>query len=114
MLNQASHLEGWQVVKHTHGELGLTAAAAQHVMLACPNAALGSQQTAQIMADDILTERIPIADGPSWGRIDRPGLGVEVDEDKLMRFHESYRRSMASSRPMREKSSASRRSGETP
>jgi L-alanine-DL-glutamate epimerase-like enolase superfamily enzyme len=91
-LNQVSHMEGWQVVKHTHGELGLTAAAGQHVMLAAPNAALGSQQTAQIMADDILTEPIPIADGPSWGRIDRPGLGVEVDEDKLMRFHESYRK----------------------
>ena len=49
-LNHVSHLEGWQVLKHTHGELGLTAAAAHHVMLACPNAALGSQQTAQIMA----------------------------------------------------------------
>jgi glucarate dehydratase len=91
-LNQVSHMEGWQVLKHTHGELGLTAAAFQHVMLAAPNAALGSQQTAQIMEDDILTERIPIIDGPSWGRIDRPGLGVEIDEDKLMRFHESYRK----------------------
>jgi glucarate dehydratase len=91
-LNQISHMEGWQVVKHTHGELGLTAAAGQHVMLATPNAALGSQQTAQIMEDDILTEPIPIRDSPSWGRIDRPGLGVEVDEDRLMRFHECYKK----------------------
>ena len=44
------------------------------------------------MADDILTERIPIADGPSWGRIDRPGLGVDVDDDKVMRFHESWKK----------------------
>ena len=57
-----------------------------------PNAALGNQQTAQMMEDDILTERIPIADGPSWGRIDGPGLGVEVDEDKLMRYHEAYKK----------------------
>ncbi len=92
MLNQVGHMEGWQVCKHTHGELGLTAAAAHHVMLASPNAALGSQQTAQMMADDILTERIPIADGPSWGRLDRPGLGVDIDEDKLMRFNEDYRK----------------------
>lgn len=91
-LNQISHMEGWQVLKHTHGELGLTAAAFQHVMLACPNAALGSQQTAQIMEDDILTERIPIIDSPSWGRIDKPGLGVTVDEDKLMRYHEAYKK----------------------
>src|SRR5437667_6950694 len=89
-LNQISHLEGWQVCKHTHGELGLTAAAGQHVMLASPNACLGSQQTAQMMEDDILTEHIPIADGPRWGRIDGPGLGVNVDEDKLMRAHQSY------------------------
>jgi glucarate dehydratase len=91
-LIHASHLEGWQVCKHTHGELGLTAAACQHMMLAAPNACLGHQQTAQMMEDDILTERIPIVDGPRWGRIDRPGLGVEVDEDKLMRYHEDYRR----------------------
>ena len=44
------------------------------------------------MEDDILTERIPISDSPSWGRIDRPGLGVDVDEDKLRRFHEDYKK----------------------
>ena len=33
-LVQAAHLEGWLVCKHTHGELGLTAAAGQHMMLA--------------------------------------------------------------------------------
>jgi L-alanine-DL-glutamate epimerase-like enolase superfamily enzyme len=91
-LIQASHLEGWQVCKHTHGELGLTAAAGQHMMLTAPNACLGHQQTAQLMEDDILTERLPIADGPRWGRIEKPGLGVEIDEDKLMRYHEAYRR----------------------
>ena len=92
LFNQLSHLEGWQVVKHTHGEHGLTAAAGQHVMLAAPNAAAGSQQTAQMMEDDILSEPIPIADGPRWGLIDKPGLGVEVDEDKLNRFDADFRK----------------------
>jgi L-alanine-DL-glutamate epimerase-like enolase superfamily enzyme len=92
VLNHTSHMEGWQVIKHTHGELGLTAAAGHHVMLAAPNAALGSQQTAQMMEDDILTERLPIADRPNWGRIDKPGLGVDVDEDKVARYHEAYRK----------------------
>src|SRR6266851_4893451 len=91
-LNWMAHLEGWLVCKHTHGELGLTAAAGQHAMLAAPNACLGHQQTAQMMADDILTERIPIADGPRWGRIDKPGLGVAVDEDKVARYHAEYRK----------------------
>jgi glucarate dehydratase len=44
------------------------------------------------MADDILTEALPIASGPRWGLIDKPGLGVEVDEDRLGRFAETYRR----------------------
>jgi glucarate dehydratase len=91
-LNWTAHLEGWLVCKHTHGELGLTAAAGQHMMLAAPNACLGHQQTAQMMEDDILTTRIPIADGPLWGRLDGPGLGVEVDEDKVARYHADYRK----------------------
>jgi L-alanine-DL-glutamate epimerase-like enolase superfamily enzyme len=90
MLVHASHLEGWQVCKHTHGEFGLAAAAGQHAMLAAPNACLGHQQTAQLMADDILTEPLPIAKGPRWGRLELPGLGVNVDEGKLMRYHEDY------------------------
>ena len=40
--------------------------AIQHLMLAAPNACLGHQQTAQMMADDILAQRIPIMDGPRW------------------------------------------------
>jgi hypothetical protein len=72
-------------------ELGLAAAAAHHVMLASPNTAGGNQQTAQFMEDDILVERLPIANGPLWGSIDRSGLGVEVDEAKLMGFDRSYR-----------------------
>ena len=87
-----AHLEGQLVCKHTHGELGLTAAAGQHMMLCAPNACAGQQQTAQMMTDDILTERLPIADGPKWGPIEGPGLGVEVDADKLATYHEAYRR----------------------
>ncbi len=87
---QAANLEGQLICKHTHGEYGLTAAAGQHMMLAAPNACDGHQQTAQMMENDILTERIPITNGPKWGLIDGPGLGVEVDEDKLMKYNEAY------------------------
>jgi L-Ala-D/L-Glu epimerase len=87
-----SHLEGWQVCKHTHGEFGLTAAACQHLMIAAPNACPGQQQTAQTMEDDILSERLPIASGPHWRRIEKPGLGVEVDEAKLQKYQAAYRK----------------------
>jgi glucarate dehydratase len=90
-LNWIGHMEGWQLCKHTHGELGLTAAACHHLVIAAPNAGLGHQQTAQMMEDDILTERLPIADGPRWGRIEKPGIGVEIDEEKLRRYDADYR-----------------------
>jgi L-alanine-DL-glutamate epimerase-like enolase superfamily enzyme len=89
-LCHAAGAKGWQICKHTHGELGLAAAAGQHLMLTVHNACDGHQQTAQLMADDILAEPLPIATGPSWGRIDAPGLGVEIDEQKLARYHQDY------------------------
>jgi L-alanine-DL-glutamate epimerase-like enolase superfamily enzyme len=88
----AAHLEGLLVCKHTHGELGLAAAAGQHLMLTLPNGTTGHQQTAQMMEDDILVERLPIIDGARWGRIEGPGLGVTVDEAKLARYHEAHRK----------------------
>jgi L-alanine-DL-glutamate epimerase-like enolase superfamily enzyme len=75
--------EGLQVCKHTHGELGLAAAAAHHVVLTIPNGVEGHQQTAYLLEHDILAEPLPIATGPRWGTIDAPGLGVEVDEDAV-------------------------------
>lgn len=87
-----AHLEGLIVCKHTPGELGLMAAAGQHMMLAAPGDCDGHQQTAQLMADDVLVERVPIADGPRWGRIDAPGLGVTVNKEKVAELNEAYRR----------------------
>ena len=89
-LCHAAQAKGWQVCKQTHGELGLAAAAGQHLMLTLLNACDGHQQTAQLMEGDILTEPLPIATGPSWGRIDAPGLGVAVDETKLARYHQDF------------------------
>jgi L-alanine-DL-glutamate epimerase-like enolase superfamily enzyme len=84
-------LEGLEVCKHTHGELGLAAAAGHHVVLTLPNGVEGHQQTAHLMEHDILTEAIPIADGPRWGLIDGPGLGVEVDEAAVAEAAARYR-----------------------
>ena len=90
-LAHIAELEGLQICKHTHGELGITAAACQHVLLTLPNTVDGHQQTAQMMVHDVLTEEIPIARGPHWGRIDGPGLGVEVDPDAVAEAAGRYR-----------------------
>jgi glucarate dehydratase len=92
MLSWTAHWEGQRVCKHTHGELGIAAAAGQHVLLAIPNAIDGAQQTAALMSGDILKDPLPIATGPRWGMIEKPGLGVEIDEAKLQHYHECYLR----------------------
>jgi L-alanine-DL-glutamate epimerase-like enolase superfamily enzyme len=83
--------EGLKVCKHTHGELGVAAAAAHHVVLTLPNGVEGHQQTAQLMEHDVLTEPLPIATGPRWGRIDGAGLGVEIDEGAVAEAAARYR-----------------------
>ena len=60
-------------------------------MLTLPNTVDGNQQTAHMMQDDILQDPIPIATGPDWGVPQGCGLGVEVDEAKLRKYHELYR-----------------------
>jgi L-Ala-D/L-Glu epimerase len=83
---------GGLVCKHTHGELGLAAAAAHHVMLTLPAIVEGNQQTTAHMVGDIVKGRLPLMDGPTWGVPIEPGLGVEIDQDALARAVEDYQR----------------------
>jgi hypothetical protein len=62
------------------------------VLLTLPNATPGNQQTATMMAGDVIAETLPIATGPRWGAIEAPGIGVTVDEDKVAAAHEAWRR----------------------
>lgn len=82
-LANAAHLEGLSVCKHTHGELGLAAAAGQQALLTLPNGVAGHQQTATMLSGDILSVDVPIAVAPDWPLIDEPGLGVLVDEEAV-------------------------------
>jgi len=43
------------------------------------------------MVHDVLSEELPVARGPRWGRIDGPGLGVEVDTDAVGEAAGRYR-----------------------
>ena len=91
-LSHLAALHGQSVIKHTHGEFGIAAAAGHHMMLALPNVADGVQQTAAMMEDDVVVDRLPISDGPEWGLVEKPGLGIDIDEDKLARYVEAYHR----------------------
>jgi len=90
-LCRVAELESLQVCLHTHGSFGIASAAGHHILLTLPNVVDGNQQTAYMMQDDILAAPIPIASGPDWGAPQGPGLGIEVDEAKLEKYHELYR-----------------------
>lgn len=91
-LAHIADLHGLLVCKHTHGELGVAAAACQHVLLTLPNITDGNQQTAYLMAHDVLRAPIPIASGPRWGVPEGPGLGIEIDEAAVAEATQRYRR----------------------
>jgi glucarate dehydratase len=85
------HEHGAQVCKHTHGELGIAATAAQHVMLTLPSVVQGNQQTSAHMKGDV-TRSLPIAHAPVWGQPSAPGLGVVIDDDALSAAVEAFDR----------------------
>lgn len=82
---------GLPVLKHSLGELGVALYAGCHVMAATPNFLPASQSYASLLADDVVagTETLPYRDG----RLpvpDGPGIGVELDRDKVGEYAELY------------------------
>ncbi|MGH2368326.1 MAG: enolase C-terminal domain-like protein, partial [Chloroflexota bacterium] len=63
----------------------LTKALAMHLAAVCPTATMHTVNLDDQYEDDITTERIPVVEGSSPVP-DRPGLGIEVDEDALARL----------------------------
>jgi hypothetical protein len=41
---------------------------------------------------DVLKERLPIVDGPTWGIPTGSGLGISIDEDAMDEAHANYQR----------------------
>lgn len=84
---------GLPVLKHSLGELGLAMYAALHVMAATPNFLPASQSYASLLADDVIAgaSPLPYQDG-TLAVPDRPGIGVELDPDRVARYAELYQR----------------------
>jgi len=89
-LAYAAHWEGMQVVKHTHGELGIAATACQHLLLTLPNVIDGHQQVAELLVDDVLAEPLPIVRAARWGVPKGSGLGIRVDDAKVQQYRRLY------------------------
>jgi L-alanine-DL-glutamate epimerase-like enolase superfamily enzyme len=66
------------------GESSVACAAALHVASVLPNVAWGLTLTHTGLAADVATQPLPTAKGYVDG-LDRPGLGIDVDEDRVRR-----------------------------
>ncbi len=66
------------------GESSVACAAALHVASVIPNIAWGLTLTHTGLAEDVTARPIPTARG-HVDSLDRPGLGIEVDEERIRR-----------------------------
>ncbi len=82
---------GLPVLKHSLGELGVGVYAAAHVLASMPNFLYANQSYASLLADDIIegTDTLPYENG-ELAVPDAPGIGVELDRDKVGRYAELY------------------------
>lgn len=79
------------VVKHSLGELGVAAYAAAHVIASTPNFLYANQSYASLLADDVITGGAPNYVDGCLDVPTAPGIGVELDRDRVERYSALYR-----------------------
>lgn len=76
---------GIPVSLHSGGELAISQAAYVHLAASIPNMSLAIDTERAYLGGDISREPIPLRDG-RYELSDRPGLGVDVDEDLVEKY----------------------------
>jgi L-alanine-DL-glutamate epimerase-like enolase superfamily enzyme len=80
------------VMHNASGELGPSQAAIIHIAASTPNFIYPNQSMYYYLADDIITgERLAYTEG-CMDVPDKPGLGVELNEDKMNKYEKHYRK----------------------
>jgi glucarate dehydratase len=83
----------WKLSQHSNSHAGVTMAAMIHLAASLPQLTLASDTHYPWLPDgaDVIGKKLPLRNGrmqlPSG-----PGLGVEIDRDRLARAHETYNR----------------------
>jgi glucarate dehydratase len=88
----AAEIADTPVVKHSFGDLGVSTLAAAHVLATCPNAGLAHQTHYQLLETDVVAGGPPAFLDGSIGLPDGPGIGVELDRERVTEFAELYAR----------------------
>ena len=82
---------GMQVAVHSSGELGIQLATMLHLGAVLPNLGYAADAHYHHLADDLIVGGPMRYEGGAIRVPDTPGLGVELDREKLRRYHELYR-----------------------
>lgn len=85
---------GLPVVKHSLGELGVALAASTHVLASTPGFRYANHAYGALLTDDIVKDFGGPAENYRNGRLEvpsGPGLGVELDRERVERYAELYR-----------------------
>ena len=81
---------GMPVIMHSAAELGVATAAFLHIIASTPNFILANQCMYDWYADDYI-EGGPMQFEGAFLRVpEGPGLGVALDRDKMIKYHETY------------------------
>ena len=83
---------GLPVLKHTFGELGVSTAASLHVMASTVNFLYANQSYVSCVVDDVIRGGPLPLEGECLTVPEAPGIGVDLDEDRLKEGEERYRR----------------------
>ncbi|MEJ2168485.1 MAG: mandelate racemase/muconate lactonizing enzyme family protein [Desulfobacterales bacterium] len=82
---------GMPVVMHSSAELGIAQASFLHIIASTPNFILANQCMYDWFDDDYIKGGKLSFDGPFLTVPEAPGLGVELDRDKILKYHENYK-----------------------
>ena len=83
---------GIQCVHHSFFELGIAFAANMHVIASCPNfTTTNSNGEYDRLEDDVLVGGLMQGPDPAHYLVpEKPGIGVELDHDRVGKYHEYY------------------------
>ena len=79
------------LAKEWAAELGVAQASCLHIIASTPNFILANQCLYDWYDEDYIKGGILSFDGPFLTVPKAPGLGVELDRDKMSRYHEKYK-----------------------
>jgi len=72
------------------GETGVSTLAALQILATIPNITTGNQVMHQLLAEDIVVDGLLDFDSGRIAVPDRPGLGIELDRDRVEKFARAY------------------------